>query len=439
MKDLTLRILAFVLAALLLAGCVQNPTPTSAPPTGTTAAPTQAEPTESRPTGMTVGPDFQVIREPEEIRIYPFTDQELQSAREAAMSQVELLKTEPGVLSFQVELLAFDPISTDAAVRQQIATGWYPDWTEDDFYIRHCVFTLLRTVSFDHSVTDQADAEWDPVIIHLFRADVDQPWQVGGVGSTDSPYPVRLRNASGLPVEGEVLASYDLGKGAYIVYVKDSDGEVSCQRLTDVVAQELQEMYRQNEDLVGWLSFPDSEDIIIDYPVMHHPEEKDFYLHANFQKEYSDHGTLYIKEDCDVFEPTDNVVIYGHNMRDGSMFAGLLQYQSKDFWEENQTFVFQTLTEKYEYQIIAVFITSGYYGIGYPFHMFVRAESAEDFNQFVADIKGLALYDTGVSAEYGDKLITLSTCEYSLENGRLVVVAKRTDPVNTPSTLPQEP
>ena len=84
MKNLTLRILAFVLAALLLTGCVQNPTPTSAPPTSATAAPTQAEPTESRPTGMTVGPDFQVIREPEEIRIYPFTDQELQSAREAS-------------------------------------------------------------------------------------------------------------------------------------------------------------------------------------------------------------------------------------------------------------------------------------------------------------------------------------------------------------------
>ena len=115
------------------------------------------------------------------------------------------------------------------------------------------------------------------------------------------------------------------------------------------------------------------------------------------------------------------------------MFAGLLQYQSKDFWEENQTFVFQTLTEKYEYQIIAVFITSGYYGVGYPFHMFVRAESAEAFNQFVADIKGLALYDTGVSAEYGDKLITLSTCEYSLENGRLVVVAKRIDDSATPA------
>ena len=115
------------------------------------------------------------------------------------------------------------------------------------------------------------------------------------------------------------------------------------------------------------------------------------------------------------------------------MFAGLLQYQSKDFWEDNQTFVFQTLTEKHTYQIFAVFITSGYYGIGYPFHMFVTAESAEDFNQFVADVKDLALYDTGISAEYGDKLITMSTCEYSLDNGRLVVVAKRIDDPATPS------
>lgn len=88
---------------------------------------------------------------------------------------------------------------------------------------------------------------------------------------------------------------------------------------------------------------------------------------------------------------------------------------------------FNTLTDKQEYEIIAVFRTVVYTDSpeAFKFYRFIDAESANNFVSFVAKCKELSFYDTGVTAEYGDKLITLSTCEYSRNNSRLVVVAKR--------------
>ena len=133
-----------------------------------------------------------------------------------------------------------------------------------------------------------------------------------------------------------------------------------------------------------------------------------------------------MQEDWDLQKPTDNLVIYGHHMSNGSMFAHLEKFKSKDFWGEHRMITFNTLTDKQEYEIIAVFRTVVYTDSpdAFKFYRFVDAENAEEFNSFVAKCKELSFYDTGVTAEYGDKLITLSTCEYSRNNSRLVVVAK---------------
>ena len=126
-------------------------------------------------------------------------------------------------------------------------------------------------------------------------------------------------------------------------------------------------------------------------------------------------------------EPSDNLVIYGHHMSNGSMFAHLEKFKSKDFWSEHRIITFNTLTDKQEYEIVAVFRTVVYTDSpeAFKFYRFIDAESANEFDDFIAKCKELSFYDTGVTAEYGDKLITLSTCEYSRNNSRLVVVAKR--------------
>ena len=132
----------------------------------------------------------------------------------------------------------------------------------------------------------------------------------------------------------------------------------------------------------------------------------------------------YVQENCDIAE-SDNLVIYGHHIKGGKMFGALENYKSKSFYEEHKTIHLDTLTEQAEYEIVAVFKTVAYSSEGFRYYDFVDAENEEEFNSYVGKCKELALYNTGVTAEYGDRLITLSTCEYSAQNGRLVVVAKK--------------
>ena len=131
-----------------------------------------------------------------------------------------------------------------------------------------------------------------------------------------------------------------------------------------------------------------------------------------------------MQENCD-FEFSDNCVIYGHHMNNGTMFADLCKYADEDFYREHKTIRFDTLSGFGEYEIVAAFKTIAYYEQGFKYYHFTRADSAEDFDAYIAKCKELSFYDTGVSTEYGDKLITLSTCEYSRTNGRMVVVAKK--------------
>lgn len=189
----------------------------------------------------------------------------------------------------------------------------------------------------------------------------------------------------------------------------------------DDVLAHYKELYLQNEHLVGWLSIAGTT---INYPVMQTVENPNYYLKRNFEKEYSDLGTPYVQENCDISQ-SDNLVIYGHHIKGGRMFGALEDYKSKNFYEEHKTIQFDTLTQQGEYEIIAVFKTVAYSSEGFRYYDFVDAKDEEAFNAYVAKCKEFALYDTGVTAEYGDRLITLSTCEYSVQNGRLVVVAKK--------------
>ena len=109
--------------------------------------------------------------------------------------------------------------------------------------------------------------------------------------------------------------------------------------------------------MVGWIKVEDTK---IYYPVMQSIDEPNFYLKHGFDKDYTDYGCPYIQENCDVEKPSDNLVIYGHNMKDGSMFSGLMKFRDKDFWEKHKTISFDTLTDHYEYEVVAVFKTVVY-------------------------------------------------------------------------------
>ena len=191
---------------------------------------------------------------------------------------------------------------------------------------------------------------------------------------------------------------------------------------TRLILPEFEALYTMNSDIVGWMSIPCIE---VDYPVMHTPNNPEYYLRRNFDKKKNTRGCLFVQADCDVFGPSDNITIYGHRMRDGTMFGKLNKFCSKSYRDENPYIFFDTLTERHTYEIMSVFLTTASVGEGFRYHAFVEAETEAEFDTFVKQCKKLALYDSGVEAEYGDKLICLSTCEYSQTNGRLVVVAKR--------------
>lgn len=189
-----------------------------------------------------------------------------------------------------------------------------------------------------------------------------------------------------------------------------------------VILPEYLPLYEMNNDMVGWIKIEGTK---VNYPVMQTPDNPDFYLDRNFAKEYSRFGCIYARESCDINLPSDNITLYGHHMRDGSMFAALNQYVNKWFFDAHPHVYFDTLTEYHTYQIFAVFKTSASVGKGFSYHYFENASTAEEFDEFVATCKKLSFYDSGFTPVYGDKLICLSTCEYTLENGRFVVVAYR--------------
>lgn len=181
-------------------------------------------------------------------------------------------------------------------------------------------------------------------------------------------------------------------------------------------------LHNQNKDMVGWISI---EETVINYPVMHTPENPDFYLKHSFEQEYSDYGVPYVAGNCQLNPRSDNIIIYGHHMKNGTMFGALTEYADKDFYEKHKIIRFDTLADQAEYEILAVFKTTVYEGNGFVFYEFVDAESEGEFQEYIRKCKQLSLYDTGVSAEYGNELLTLSTCEYSSRNGRMVVVGKK--------------
>lgn len=198
------------------------------------------------------------------------------------------------------------------------------------------------------------------------------------------------------------------------VQVKDEDGMLVCYK----------EIYEMNNDTVGWLKMEGTE---IDYPVMQTPDDPEYYLYRDFDGEESSRGCIFAWGEADINAPSDNITLFGHNMADGSMFASLNAYTDKSAWDENSLIFFDTLTDFHTYKIFAVFRTTATLGKGFSYHKFVDAEDEEAFDEFVATCKELAYYDTGITPVYGDKLICLSTCEYThpLQNGRLVVAAVR--------------
>ncbi len=213
----------------------------------------------------------------------------------------------------------------------------------------------------------------------------------------------------------------------YYLYAKNS-AQVKINYINEekkelVVLDKYKKLYSQNKSLIGWLKIDDTN---IDYPVMQ-TVNNEYYLDHNYTQEYDKNGSIFLDKDCDITNPGTNMIIYGHHMKSGKMFGNLDKYSSKKYYEEHPVIQFDTIYEEGIYQIMYVFRSRIYNEdeIVFKYYQFFEAATPEEFDSTMQEMANISLYDTGVTATYGDKLITLSTCDHAEEDGRFVVVAKK--------------
>ena len=190
------------------------------------------------------------------------------------------------------------------------------------------------------------------------------------------------------------------------------------------VQKRLAKLFEKNTDFRGWLSI---EDTAINYPVMQTMEDEEFYIHRDFEKEYSEAGTLFADTSSSIERPSDNILIYGHNMKTGKMFHDLLKYEDEDFYNNHKYIQFDTIYGNGTYEVIAAFRTQilPEDATDFKYYEFFQAGDEQEFSEYVSNCKAMTPYKIEQTATYGDELITLSTCAYHTENGRFAVVAKK--------------
>lgn len=200
---------------------------------------------------------------------------------------------------------------------------------------------------------------------------------------------------------------------------------------------DMKDLYDVNPDTAGWLKIGDT---VIDYPVMQTPEDEEYYLNRDFNGDYSAYGCLIMDTDSQIGSgtkemeyadgsiPCTNLIIHGHNMKNGSMFGSLDNYKDQSYCNKHRIIKFSSLTEDREYEVMSVFLSQVFLKTQtdvFKYYQFFQANTEKEFDNFYDNVKNMSLYDTGVTAEFGDEFITLSVCAYHVENGRLVVVGKR--------------
>ena len=197
------------------------------------------------------------------------------------------------------------------------------------------------------------------------------------------------------------------------------DGEKEAPEVLD----EYKNLLNKNKKLIGWVKIADT---YIDYPVMQ-TTDNEYYLDHNLNQEYDKNGSIFMDKDCDVIKPSTNYILYGHHMKSGRMFGSLQKYESESYYKKHSYIEFDTIYEKGTYQIMYAFRSRVYSEeeIVFKYYQFIDANSELEFNSYMQEMAALSYYDTGVTAEYGDQLLTLSTCDYQETDGRFVVVAKK--------------
>ena len=201
--------------------------------------------------------------------------------------------------------------------------------------------------------------------------------------------------------------------------VEIKKGNESIERILKV-----QQLQKINDDIVGWIQI---EGTNINYPVLQ-GGDNEYYLSHNYKKEKSEKGSIFLNYNYDWKIPSNNLLIYGHNLINGQMFKDLLKYEDEYFYKKHKNIRFTTNNKDIEYEILSAFYSKIYYKMetnAFKFYEFINSKKDEEYNKFIDSAKNISLYNTGVEAKYGDELITLVTCSYHVDDGRFVVIGRK--------------
>lgn len=184
-----------------------------------------------------------------------------------------------------------------------------------------------------------------------------------------------------------------------------------------------QTLYDQNSDIRGWLTIPHT---VVNYPVVQ-TTDNSLYLTSDFHKQKSDYGSLFLDYRDRIQPDSRNLIIYGHNMKDGQMFHSIIQYQQTDFYNSAPVIEFDTLYGTYKWKVFACFIANASAKDGYVFNYLRTDFSSDDqFTSFIKEVRARSLISTPtVNVQAGDTILTLSTCTYEYNDARFVVMARQ--------------
>lgn len=195
-----------------------------------------------------------------------------------------------------------------------------------------------------------------------------------------------------------------------------AQGELTEQQLKQQYRERFDQLLEINSDIVGWISI---ENTGINYPVVQ-SSDNDYYLNHNVEKQSSTRGSIFMDyRNKDVNEDI-HTVIYGHHMKDGSMFGELSKYKDAAYYKEHNTITFEGLDGSTKWQIFSVYIYS-------PEDQFFEYEFADEqqYSTYLDKIIKKSRYDTGVEVTSEDQLLTLVTCTYEVTDARFIIHAKR--------------
>ena len=218
-------------------------------------------------------------------------------------------------------------------------------------------------------------------------------------------------------------ANKDKNKYQEVLNNINIDKEQVTEQRTERMLQ-VEELTKENQDIVGWIEI---EGTNINYPVVQGTDNQYYMKHA-YNKENSKDGSIFLDKSYDWNIPSSNLLLYGHNNKNGTMFQNLLKYKDESSYKEHPNIRFTTINDDCQYEIISAFLSKVYYQDEqnvFRYYYFINAESEEEYNDYIEESKRASLYDIGKTAVFknNDKIILV--LENHTEDGRFVVVAKK--------------